>query len=119
MGTGGMNSGSQEFKDYVKRHVEANGAEPDRWANPVTYASLQILQQAIELVGKVDRAAVIKEIQTGEFNTLIGKIKLEGNLRKDAWHVGQWQGGEYYGIAPSSLPGARQPVFPKPAWKAQ
>jgi branched-chain amino acid transport system substrate-binding protein len=119
MGTGGMNSGSQEFKDYVKRHVEANGAEPDRWANPVTYASLQMLQQAIERVGKVDRAAAIKEIQTGEFNTLVGKIKLENNLRKDAWHVGQWQGGEYYGIAPSSLPDARQPVFPKPAWKAQ
>jgi len=119
MGTGGMNSDSPQFKDYVKRHVEANNAEPDRWANPVAYASLQILQQAIERVGKVDRAAVIKELQTGSFDTLVGKIKLEDNLRKDAWQVGQWQGGEYYGIAPANKEGAKAPIFPKPAWKAQ
>ena len=44
----------------------ANGAEPDRWASPVTYASLQMLQQAIERVGKIDREAVIKDMQTGD-----------------------------------------------------
>jgi branched-chain amino acid transport system substrate-binding protein len=119
MGTGGMNSDSPQFKDYVKRHVEANNAEPDRWANPVTYASLQMLQQAIERVGKIDRAAVIKELQTGSFDTVVGKIKLEGNLRRDAWHVGQWQGGEYYGIAPGNKEGAKAAIFPKPAWKSQ
>ncbi len=79
-----------------------------------------MLQQAIERVGKVDRAAVIKELPDRRRSTrIVGKIKLEGNLLKDVWYVGQWQGGEYYGIAPTNLPGARQPVFPKPAWKAQ
>ena len=106
------------FKGYVKRHAEASGGrEPDRWANPVTYASLQILQQAIERVGKIDRAAVIKEIQTGSFDTIVGKVKLQNNLRVDGWQVGQWQGGEYYGLAPANLPGARPVMFPKPAWK--
>lgn len=118
LGIGGLNSDSPAFKDYVKRHAEANGGrEPDRWANPVTYASLQILQQAIERVGKIDRAAVIKEIQTGTFDTVVGKVKLKNNLRVDGWQVGQWQGGEYYGLAPANLPGARQMMFPKPAWK--
>jgi branched-chain amino acid transport system substrate-binding protein len=118
MGIGGINPESQAFKDYLKRHAEANGGrEPDRWANPVTYASLQILQQAIERVGSVDRAAVIKEIQTGSFDTIVGKVKLQDNLRVDGWQVGQWQGGEYYGLAPAQLPGARQVLFPKPAWK--
>jgi branched-chain amino acid transport system substrate-binding protein len=118
MGIGGINPDAPDFKAYVKRHAEANGGrEPDRWANPVTYASLQILQQAVERVGKVDRAAVIKEIQTGSFDTIIGKIKLEKNLRVDSWQVGQWQGGEYHGIAPAKLPGAKPVQFPKPAWK--
>ena len=45
-----------------------------------TYASLQMLQQAIERVGKVDRAAVIKDLQTGTFDTVIGKVKLENNM---------------------------------------
>ena len=117
MGIGGINPDSPDFKDYVKRHADANGGrEPDRWANPVTYASLQMLQQAIEKVGKPDRAAVIKELQTGSFKTIIGDIKLVNNLRVNSWQVGQWQNGEYYGIAPN-LPGVKQPVLPKPAWK--
>jgi branched-chain amino acid transport system substrate-binding protein len=118
MGIGGINPDSQAFKDYLKRHAAANGGrEPDRWANPVTYASLQILQQAIERVGKLDRAAVIKEIQTGTFDTIVGKVKLKDNLRMDGWQVGQWQNGEYYGLEPENLPGARQVMFPKPPWK--
>jgi branched-chain amino acid transport system substrate-binding protein len=119
MGIGGINPDAPEFKDYVKRHTGANGGrEPDRWANPVTYASLQMLQQAIERVGKVDRAAVIKELQTGTFDTIIGKIKLEKGLRMNSWQVGQWQNGEFYGVAPANLPGAKPVQLPKPAWKS-
>jgi branched-chain amino acid transport system substrate-binding protein len=118
MGIGGINPDSPAFKDYLKRHADANGGkEPDRWANPVTYASLQILQQAIERVGRIDRAAVIKEIQSGTFDTVVGKVKLQDNLRVDGWQVGQWQQGEYHGLAPANLPGARPVMFPKPATK--
>ena len=117
LGIGGWNADSPALKDYFKRHVEALGREPDRWASPITYASLQVLQQAIERVGKVDRAAVIKEIQTGSFDTIIGKVKLEGGLLKDVWAVGQWQGGEFYGVAPKAMAGARPVVVPKPEWK--
>jgi branched-chain amino acid transport system substrate-binding protein len=117
MGTGGWNADSPQLKDYLKRHMEANGAEPDRWANPVTYTSLQMLQQAIERVGKIDRAAVIKDLQTGTFDTIMGKVKLVENRFLDVFQTGQWQGGEYYGIGPARLTGARAPVFPKPAWK--
>jgi branched-chain amino acid transport system substrate-binding protein len=92
------------------------GQEPDRWASPVTYASLQMLQQAIERVGKIDRAAVIKELQTGTFETILGQVKLENNLYKENWWVGQWQHGEFRGIAPSTLPAAQQIMFPKPEW---
>lgn len=121
MGIGGWSGDSPAIKDYLARHKAsaANGAEPDRWASAVTYASLQMLQQAIERVGKIDRAAVIKDLQTGSFDTVIGKVKLENNMPTNYWWVGQWQGGEFYGVAPSANPGARQPILPKPAWKAQ
>jgi len=55
MGLGGWNADGPESKAYFKRHMEMTGQEPDRWASPVTYASLQMLQQAIERVGKIDR----------------------------------------------------------------
>jgi branched-chain amino acid transport system substrate-binding protein len=118
MGIGGWNADAPASKDYFRRHTETTGEEPDRWASPVTYASLQMLQQAIERVGKIDRAAVIKELQTGTFETILGPVKLENNLYRENWWVGQWQNGEFYGIAPATLPGAREVRFPKPAWHA-
>ena len=118
MGMGGWNADAPESKAYLKRHVDLTGQEPDRWASPITYASLQMLQQAIERVGRIDRAAVIKELQTGTFETILGSVKLESNLFTENWWVGQWQNGEFHGIAPATLPGARPILFPKPAWRA-
>jgi branched-chain amino acid transport system substrate-binding protein len=116
MGIGGWNPDAPESKKYIKRHMQATGQEPDGWASPITYASLQMLQQAIERVGKTERAAVIKELQTGTFDTILGPVKLEDNLYKQTWWVGQWQNGEFHGIAPTTLPGARPIIFPKPPW---
>jgi len=116
MGIGGWNAEAPASKGYFKRHLEMTGQEPDRWASPITYASLQMLQQAIERVGGIDRAAVIKELQTGTFDTVVGPVKLKNNLYEDTWWVGQWQNGEFRGIAPAPLPGAQPIMFPKPPW---
>ena len=64
MGIGGSNADLPGIKWYIRHHKEIIGREPDRWASPITYASLQVLQQAIERVGKIDREAVIKEINS-------------------------------------------------------
>ena len=78
--------------------------------------ALQMLQAAIEKVGKIDNAAIIKELQTGTFDTIMGKIKLADNIMPVVWWVGQWQGGEFVGLAPAKYEGAKPPLFPKPAW---
>jgi branched-chain amino acid transport system substrate-binding protein len=117
MGVGGSNAAQEGIKWYIGHHKEIIGREPDRWASPITYASLQVLQQAIERVGKIDRAAVIKEINSGSFDTIIGKVKLENGLNKNIWAVGQWQGNDFTGIAPGAKAGAKAPIVPKPAWK--
>jgi branched-chain amino acid transport system substrate-binding protein len=118
MGTGGWNPNTPDSKAFRSRHMDLFGQEPDRWASPITYASLQMLQQAIERVG-IDRAAVITELQTGTFQTILGQVKLDNNRYKENWLVGQWQNGEYHGIAPASLPGAHEVMFPKPAWRGE
>jgi branched-chain amino acid transport system substrate-binding protein len=116
MGVGGSNADLPGIKWYIQHHKEIIGREPDRWASPITYASLQVLQQAIERVGKIDREAIIKEINTGSFDTIIGKVQLKDNLYKGVWAVGQWQGNDFYGIAPKQ-DGVRAPIVPKPAWQ--
>src|SRR5262245_57828582 len=115
MGIGGSNADLASLKKYIEHHKAVMGKEPDRWASPVTYASLPVLQQAIEKVG-LDKAKVINEINTGTFDTIIGKIKLQDNHYKGVWAVGQWQGDNFYGIAPKQ-DGARAPIVPKPAWQ--
>jgi branched-chain amino acid transport system substrate-binding protein len=83
----------------------------------VTYASLQILQQAIEKVGSLDKQKIADAIKAGEFDTVLGKVKMVNNIRQDVWWAGQWQGGEFYGLGPTSIAGAKEPLFPKPDWK--
>ena len=51
MGIGGSNADLPSLKKYIEHHKAVVGREPDRWASPITYASLQVLQQAIEKVG--------------------------------------------------------------------
>jgi branched-chain amino acid transport system substrate-binding protein len=118
MGVGGVDAANPRFQDYLRRHVASAGREPDRWASAITFASLEMLQQAIERVGRIDRAAVIRELQTGSFETVIGTVKLQNNLLTDLWQVGQWQGGEFYGLMPLNKEGAKPAMIPKPAWRA-
>lgn len=115
MGIGGSDASLPGIKAYIAHHKEVIGREPDRWASPITYASLQVLQQAIERVGKIDRAAVIKEINTGSFETIIGTVKLKDGQNTNIWTVGQWQGNDFFGIAPTAKAGAK-PAIAKSAW---
>lgn len=114
---GGWSPDNNSTLEYAKKHEAMFKRGPDRWGSQVGYASLQMLEQAIERVGKIDRPAIIKELQTGTFDTVLGKIKLENNMMKDAfWLIGQWQNGFFTGVAPQRS-GARALVIPKPAWQ--
>jgi branched-chain amino acid transport system substrate-binding protein len=108
---GGWDPTFPAMQDYFKRHTAfTGGKEPDRWASSATYAGLQALQQAIENVGEIDRAKIIQELKTGTFKTIAGDLKLPGNRDAQAWLIGQWQGGEFYGVAPSNRAGAKTPA---------
>ncbi len=117
LGIGGVNPDDPKYQDYAKRHMEVTGQEPDRWASPVTYASLEMLQQAIERVGSLDKAAIIDELRNGTFDTVAGTIKLDKGVNTNVWWAGQWHDGEFHGLAPSTMAGAAEPYAPKPAWK--
>lgn len=117
MGIGGWNPDNDAFKAYIQRHVAMHQREPDRWGASLMYAGLQAMGQAIEKVG-LNNAEIVKHLRSNSYDTIVGKLEFDqNNIRKGGWYVGQWQDGDYYGVAPDQ-PGARKPVFPKPAWKA-
>lgn len=112
---GGVDGTSTRIEDYFKRHEAAIGVKPDSWASAITYASLEMLAQAIQRVG-LDKAAVAAELSSGSFDTVIGPVKLEDNQLRQLWWAGQWQGDRFVAIAPADRPGAAKPVIPKPEW---
>ena len=96
-GLGGWDPNGPGMKDYFERHKAVNkGQEPDRWASPNTYAGLQVLQQAIERVGEIDRAKIIagdedRHLQDHPRRHQARRAIADPRL----WRVGQWQGGEF------------------------
>ncbi|MBY6158927.1 MAG: amino acid ABC transporter substrate-binding protein [Pseudomonadota bacterium] len=115
MAIGGVNADSPAIQDYFARHTEFTGKAPDSWASAITYASLEMLEQAVERVG-LDHAALAAELSGGTFETVIGEVKLEDNQLRDLWWVGQWQGGAFRAVNPGDKDGASAPVIPKPEW---
>lgn len=117
LGIGGWDPNLPGAQDYFKRQTEVTKHAPDGWASPVTYASLQILQQAIEKAGTLDRKKVTDMIANGgPWNTIVGPVDLKTHIREHQWGVGQWQKGQFVGVSPASMPGAQPVIFPKPAW---
>ena len=64
-----------------------------------------------------DRKKVLDAIANGgPYQTIVGPIDLKTHIRGKQFNVGQWQSGEFVGIGPTDLPGAKPLVFPKPEW---
>jgi branched-chain amino acid transport system substrate-binding protein len=117
MGIGGWNPNLPGAQDYYKRQVAVTGHAPDGWAAPLTYASLQILEQAIEKAGTLDRKKVLDTIVNGgPWNTVSGMIDLKTHIHEKQWGAGQWQKGQFVGVSPADMAGAQPVIFPKPNW---
>jgi branched-chain amino acid transport system substrate-binding protein len=115
LGAGGINPDSPEMKGYFEDHKKITGVDADYWAGPVTYASLQVLEQAIEGTGGVDRAAVTEYIKKNSFKTVLGDWAFKDQEIKNFWTVGQWQNGKFVGVASTGKPGEK-PVALKAGW---
>jgi branched-chain amino acid transport system substrate-binding protein len=116
LGPGGWNPTSDALRAYSDRYKSLAGNPPEQWVGALCYSGLQALQQAIERVGSLNRPAVIKALASTPFDTVVGSLQFQGNILRNGWLVGQWQGGVFRGVAPASKEGAA-PVNEKPAWK--
>ncbi len=117
MGIGGVNASADAYVDYATRLEAATGSQPDYWAGANMYASLQILEQAIEATDTLDMATVTQYIKDNNFETVIGTVDFdESNNNPLYWTVGQWQDGIFKGIASTGLDGAATPML-KSGWE--
>ncbi len=124
MSWGAFNSkSSPEAADFVDRFIEVyNGPELlDWWGHLPYYASLQVLEQAIEIAGTIDHSVLKDVIATERFDTVMGTVWFEGGglpAECYAGQVGQWQDGVFEVIGPPDQATAL-PIIPKPPWPTQ
>ena len=99
--------------------AEVSGREPCYWATAYTWASLQVLEQAVETAGTLDRAVIRDTLETETFDTILGPVY----FLDDPYHyhnaivgtIGQWHLGEFEVLAPKDN-ATMTPIYPKLPW---
>ena len=115
LGAGGTNVDDPKIAEYRKAHKDITGDTADYWASANTYASLQILEQAIVGAATLDRNVVTQYIKDNSFDTVMGTLSFENQVSHTYWSVGQWQDGVFRGVKGSNVDGA-VPVRTKEGW---
>jgi branched-chain amino acid transport system substrate-binding protein len=97
LGAGGVVD-TPEVQAYMKRHKELTGVDADYWGSAFYYSLLQIIEQAVEGVGSLDREAITKYIKSNKFKTIIGEIDVRNQKLDKFYTVGQWQDGKFQAV---------------------
>ena len=75
-----------------------------------------MLQQAVEAIQSIDNAALIEELHSGTYQTVVGPLSFdETGAPQGSFMILQWRGDTFVIVGP---PGREQadPVWPKPEW---
>ncbi len=104
-------------KDFWERMTAFSGAGGTDWyGNAFCYSAVQVLQQAIEKTGTLDRKKVRDAMARETFDTVIGPVRFENQFNiQSPGEVGQWQNGEFEVVAAKEKRTA-EPIYPKPEW---
>jgi len=112
---GGQDTSVKGYAEYDKEH-RAMHNRPSEAGALSAYSAVEVVQQAIETVGEIDRPKIRDEIAKGKFQTIWGELHYTDQRCANPWAVGQWQGGEMVGVFPKDKAGAKPVQFPKPKW---
>jgi branched-chain amino acid transport system substrate-binding protein len=98
LGAGGIQD-TPEIRSYYERHKKVTGVDADSWGSPMYFSLLQMIEQAIEAVGEMDRAKITAYIKSNTFKTIVGEIDVRNQKLNRFWTVGQWQGGFFHAVS--------------------
>jgi branched-chain amino acid transport system substrate-binding protein len=108
----------QGVQELSAKHQQRFGRPADVLVGPA-YACMQIVTNAIERAGKLDRAAIRDAMAATNLRTVVGPVRFRpdgtGMVRTV---IVQWQGGKQELVWPKDL-GAKSLLFPTPPWRAR
>jgi branched-chain amino acid transport system substrate-binding protein len=102
--------------EFVSAYHGMFGDEPIAEDSANAYTVGQVLQQAIENTQSIENAALIEEMHTATFTTVVGPLAFnELGQPEGSYMVLQWQGDSYVIVGPDFAKQA-EPAWPKPNW---
>jgi branched-chain amino acid transport system substrate-binding protein len=103
-------------KEFYDRFLAKFGNKPDYLDSVLSYTGCQIVEQAIEAVGSLDREKLKDYIANNEFQTINGPIRFTGpeNLRTPSMIL-QYQNRDVEIVWPPEVATAKI-LYPKPPW---
>jgi branched-chain amino acid transport system substrate-binding protein len=80
----------------VVAEFEAAGYDPEGYTL-YTYAAIQVWAQAVEKAGSTDLEAVIEQLNSNQFDTVLGPIAFDdkGDVKGAAYVMYEWDNGKY------------------------
>jgi branched-chain amino acid transport system substrate-binding protein len=82
------------------------------------FAAAQILQKAVEEVGKIDQKALADWLHANKVETILGPLTWdERGAPLSDFILAQWQDGAVQVVAPKAAATIDKVVYPKPEWK--
>jgi hypothetical protein len=81
------------------------------------YALGQLLTQAFEGAGSMDREAITAHLKSHTYQTMVGEIDLRNQLINKVYTAGQWQNGFFHAVAGVGFPDSDYvPIKVKTSW---
>ncbi|MFZ0450811.1 MAG: amino acid ABC transporter substrate-binding protein [Desulfatiglandaceae bacterium] len=103
-------------KAFENRYMKKWKIRPDYLDSVLAYMGCQILAQAIEKAGTLNREKIRNAIAGGEFETIDGAVRFKGTENAvTPSMILQYQGGNLEIVWPPEAATA-SPMFPKPDW---
>jgi branched-chain amino acid transport system substrate-binding protein len=88
-----------EVAQPVVQEFQAQGYDPEGYTL-YTYAAVQVWAQAAEKAGSTDLDAVIEQLHSNQFDTVLGTISFDekGDVQGSNYVLYKWDNGEYVEI---------------------
>lgn len=110
--------GIQEF--LAKYQPRSQGLDPlGFYVPPLAYANMQVLEQAVTKVGKIDQGALAEFMHANTFSTVLGDVKFDkmGEWSQERLLLVQYQNINGNGLDQFKKPGT-QPILYPPQYKS-
>jgi branched-chain amino acid transport system substrate-binding protein len=112
---------ADEFQnaEFVAKYIEmfggAPGDIPEDAANAFTVG--QVLHQAATNINSIDNAALIEELHSATFQTVVGPLSFDDTgAPQGSFMLLQWQGDQFVIVGPAERAQAEPLAPPKPEW---